>query len=69
MRVGSRIYHGLGLDLALPWAGLHVAWELKNFTNDQTVDALGFPLPGRSVFVTLSRGFGASSGSRPSEGD
>jgi iron complex outermembrane receptor protein len=57
-RVGSRAYNGLGLDLTLPWAGLHVAWELKNFTNDQTVDALGFPLPGRSMFVTVSYGFG-----------
>ena len=59
-RVGSRAYLGLGLDLTLPWAGLHVSWELKNLTNDQTVDALGFPLPGRSMFVTASVGFGAA---------
>jgi iron complex outermembrane receptor protein len=56
--VSSRVYHGLGIDVSLPWAGLRVAWEWKNFTNDQTADALGFPLPGRSMFVTLSYGFG-----------
>jgi iron complex outermembrane receptor protein len=56
--VSSRVYHGLGVDVALPWAGLRVAWEWKNFTNDQTADALGFPLPGRSMFVTVSYGFG-----------
>ena len=63
-RVASRAYHGLGLDLTLPWAGLRIAWELKNFTNDQTQDALGFPLPGRSMFVTLSYGFGTASETR-----
>jgi hypothetical protein len=52
------VYHGLGIDVSLPWAGLRVAWEWKNFTNDQTADALGFPLPGRSMFVTVSYGFG-----------
>ena len=56
-RVGSRTYHGVGLDLTLPWRGVHLAWELKNFTNDQTADALGFPLPGRSMFLTVSYGF------------
>ncbi len=57
----GREYHGFGLDLTLPWYGLHVAWELKNATDDQTTDAADFPLPGRSMFVTLSYGFGAAS--------
>jgi iron complex outermembrane receptor protein len=56
----SRQYHGFGLDLTLPWHGLHLAWELKNATDDQTSDAADFPLPGRSMFVTLSYGFGAA---------
>ncbi len=56
--VSSRAYHGLGIDLTLPWAGLRLAWEWKNVGDDQTADALGFPLPGRSMFVTLSYGFG-----------
>jgi hypothetical protein len=58
-RVASRAYHGVGVDVTLPWAGIRVAGELKNFTDDQTADALGFPLPGRAMFVTLSYGFGA----------
>ena len=59
MRVGSRTLYGLGTQVTLPWAGLHLAWELKNLTDNQTQDALGFPLPGRAMFVTLSYGFGA----------
>jgi iron complex outermembrane receptor protein len=59
LEVGSRALQGVGVDVALPWGGLRVAWELKNFTNDQTEDAAGFPLPGRSMFVTVSAGFGA----------
>jgi iron complex outermembrane receptor protein len=58
-RAESREYHGFGVDLTLPWHGLHLAWELKNATDDQTSDAADFPLPGRSMFVTLSYGFGA----------
>jgi iron complex outermembrane receptor protein len=57
----SRQYFGFGLDLTLPWYALHLAWELKNATNDQTTDAANFPLPGRSMFVTLSYGFGTTS--------
>jgi len=63
-RVPSRAYYGVGVDVTLPWAGLRVAWELKNFTNDQTEDALGFPLPGRAMFVTLSYGFGTAGETR-----
>jgi hypothetical protein len=37
---------------------------VKNLTNDQTEDALGFPLPGRSMFVTVSYGFGTPGGGR-----
>jgi iron complex outermembrane receptor protein len=58
-RVSSRALHGVGLDVVLPWHGVRVAWELKNFTDDQTTDAAGFPLPGRATFVTVSYGFGA----------
>jgi iron complex outermembrane receptor protein len=61
-RVASRAYHGVGIDLTLPLADLRLACELKNLTDDQTQDAAGFPLPGRSMFVTLSYGFGTPSG-------
>ena len=58
VRVGSRAYHGLGVQLTLPWGGVRLAWEMKNVTDDQTADALDFPLPGRAMFVTVSYGFG-----------
>jgi iron complex outermembrane receptor protein len=59
MPVGSRELHGVGLDLTLPWWGLRFAAEAKNITDDQTEDAAGFPLPGRTLFFTISYGFGA----------
>jgi len=31
--------------------------EIRNLTDDQTRDALDFPLPGRSVYATVSWGF------------
>jgi len=58
VRVGSRTYHGLGVQLTIPWIDVRIAWEVKNLTDDQTADALAFPLPGRSMFVTASYGFG-----------
>jgi iron complex outermembrane receptor protein len=61
----SREYHGVGVDLTLPWHGLRIAWEMKNATDDQTSDAADFPLPGRSMFVTVSYGFGSASPAGP----
>jgi iron complex outermembrane receptor protein len=58
-RVGSRVLHGVGLELALPLPGVRVALEAKNAGDDRTRDALGFPLPGRALFVTVSYGLGA----------
>jgi hypothetical protein len=34
-----------------------VGLAVRNLTDDQTEDVLGFPLPGRSVFATVSWGF------------
>jgi iron complex outermembrane receptor protein len=59
--VGSRLYHGVGVELSLP-ARFRVGFEVKNAGNDQTRDAFRFPLPGRSFFGTVSWGFGASAG-------
>ena len=64
IRVGSRALHGVGVDVTIPWGGVRVGWEMKNLTDDQTEDALGFPLPGRAMFVTVSYGFGAPGASR-----
>jgi iron complex outermembrane receptor protein len=57
-RVSSRVLHGTGLELRLPWQRLRVALEVKNAGDDQQEDVLGFPLPGRAVFGTVSYGFG-----------
>ncbi len=57
-RVGSRVLHDVGVEVGLPIAGLRVAFEAKNAGDDHTRDALGFPLPGRALFVTLSYGLG-----------
>jgi hypothetical protein len=46
------------VQVIVPVLDVAVSWELKNFTDDQTADALRFPLPGRSMFVTVSYGFG-----------
>src|SRR5262249_49210186 len=53
-RVGSRLLHDVGIEVVLPLAGVHVALEAKNAGDDHTRDALGFPLPGRALFVTAS---------------
>jgi len=57
-RVGSRVLHDVGLELGLPLAGLRLTLEAKNAGDDRTRDVLGFPLPGRALFATLSYGFG-----------
>ena len=57
-RVGSRVLHDVGLELALPLSGFRLALEAKNAGDDRTRDALGFPLPGRTLFATLSYGLG-----------
>jgi iron complex outermembrane recepter protein len=57
--VAERTIFGVGAEVALPLPGVRLALEAKNVGDDQTRDALGFPLPGRALFVTLSYGFGA----------
>lgn len=57
-RVPSRTLYGVGFAVVVPRVDVRLAWEMRNFTDDQTEDVLGFPLPGRSMFVTASYGFG-----------
>jgi len=57
-RVDSRALYGVGLDVALPLPGVRLTLEAKNVGDDHTSDALGFPLPGRAFFATVSYGFG-----------
>jgi iron complex outermembrane receptor protein len=54
--VPRRDLYALGFEVQ-PLDGLRVALEVRNLTNDQTRDALDFPLPGRSVYATVSWGF------------
>lgn len=58
--IPQRTLHGLALDVALPLPKLRLALEMKNFTDDRTQDVLGYPVPGRTFYATLSWGFGAS---------
>jgi len=57
-RVGSRVLHAAGIELGLPIPRTRVTFEVKNAGDDHTRDALGFPLPGRSLFLTVSYGLG-----------
>ena len=54
--VASRLLHTLGLTLC-PGAGLEVSGEVRNLRGDQVEDLWGYPLPGRSFFVMISRNF------------
>ena len=49
----------MGLELALRVPGVRLTLEAKNVGDDRTRDVLGFPLPGRALFATVSYGFGA----------
>jgi outer membrane receptor protein involved in Fe transport len=56
--VPSRSLFGIGVEMQVP--PLHdvtVGLAVRNLTDDKTEDVLGFPLPGRSVFATVSWGF------------
>lgn len=54
--VAQRNLYGLGVEVR-PMPPLRVGFQVLNFTNDQTRDALDFPLPGRSFYGTVSWGF------------
>jgi iron complex outermembrane receptor protein len=54
--VPRRDLFGAGLTLE-PLARLKVSFEARNLGDDQTSDALDFPLPGRSFYGTVSWGF------------
>jgi iron complex outermembrane receptor protein len=54
--VPQRNLFSLGFEVR-PLEPLRVSFEVRNLTNDQTRDALDFPLPGRSFYTTVSWGF------------
>ena len=63
-RVDSRLLHGVGLQLDLGF-DVRLAVEVRNVADEQTRDVADFPLPGRTVFGTLSWGFGGSASELP----
>jgi outer membrane receptor protein involved in Fe transport len=54
--VPRRDLFGAGLTLE-PIPRLKVSFEARNLGDDQTRDALDFPLPGRSYYGTVAWGF------------
>jgi iron complex outermembrane recepter protein len=54
--VARRDLFGAGVEIE-PVAKLRLGFQALNLTNDQTRDALDFPLPGRSFYGTVSWGF------------
>jgi iron complex outermembrane receptor protein len=52
--VPSRTVHGVELELALG-SGMHFSWEVRNLTANQVADLWGYPLPGRTFFLSLTQ--------------
>jgi len=53
-RVPGYTTHELSLDFALGRGGFHARIEADNLTDEQYEDVLGFPVPGRAFYITLS---------------
>lgn len=53
-RVPAYTTHDLSFDFALGGGGFHARIEADNLTDEQYEDVLGFPVPGRAFYVTLS---------------
>jgi outer membrane receptor protein involved in Fe transport len=51
--VGTRLLLGAGVEVDAPRTGLRLALSAKNLTNVQTFDVVQYPLPGRSIFLSL----------------
>jgi iron complex outermembrane receptor protein len=52
--VPARNIHNAIVQAFTPVPGLSLSIEVRNVTNDRVRDVSGFPLPGRSLFTTLS---------------
>ena len=53
-RVPGYTTHDVGVDFALGQSGIHARMEAANLTDEQHEDVLGFPVPGRAFYVTVS---------------
>ncbi len=67
LRAPGRTLAGGTLGWALAHGGLVLTLEGKNLADHHARDVGGFPLPGRSVFVSLDARFGASHDPSPGE--
>lgn len=52
-RVPARTVHTLGVSVTIGW-GVSVGLQARNLTGNQIADVAGFPLPGRTLFVTVA---------------
>jgi iron complex outermembrane receptor protein len=48
----SRSIHNMGIS-ATPWKNKTITLEVKNLTDSRIEDIYGFPLPGRSIFLSI----------------
>ncbi|OPX32138.1 MAG: hypothetical protein B1H40_02945 [Candidatus Latescibacteria bacterium 4484_181] len=56
--INRRIIHNVGFTVVCPWRQqLRSTFEAKNLTNTQVADMWGYPLPGRSYYVTINGTF------------
>ncbi|MCK4547969.1 MAG: TonB-dependent receptor [Candidatus Eisenbacteria sp.] len=51
--VRVRRLHGMGVTLPVGLPGMELTAEVKNITDEQVEDVMGFPMPGRSFYGTL----------------
>jgi outer membrane receptor protein involved in Fe transport len=51
--VGARLLLGAGVEVGAPRTGLRLLASAKNLTDARALDVIQYPLPGRSVFVSL----------------
>ncbi|MBB30698.1 MAG: hypothetical protein CME25_17555 [Gemmatimonadetes bacterium] len=54
--IPGRHIHNVGLRVN-PWKQIQITLEGKNLLGNQIADLWGYPLPGRSYFVTIQEGF------------
>jgi outer membrane cobalamin receptor len=52
--VGRRVLLGAGVELGAPRAGLRLAVSAKNLTDVHALGLVQYPLPGRSIFLSLN---------------
>lgn len=66
--VARRLIHSLGGQVRLTGKA-EVAWEIRNLTGNQVADLWGYPLPGRSFFVSLKQNLSFRPSTHSSEGE